>query len=44
MVAKKMKWVDGEDNVMHCVSEEMKGFDEECDVVSEPRCTAGKAL
>lgn len=44
MVAKKMKWRDGEDNVMHFVSEEMKCFDEESDVVSEPCCTAGEAL
>lgn len=44
MVAKKMKWGDGEDNVMHHVSKEMKGFDEKRDVVSELRRTAGEAL
>lgn len=44
MVAKKMKWGDEEDSVMYCVSEEMKHFDEEGDVVSEPCCTAGEAL
>lgn len=44
MVAKKMKWGEGEDNGMYRVSEEMKRFNEERDVVSEPGCTAGEAV